>query len=52
MKKKDKKKIEKRDIGIETEREIVEGKEKRNIEIATEEIVVEKIDEREIKLKE
>jgi len=47
-----KKKIKKRDIGVETEREIVE---KRNMEIATEEeIVVDKIveDKREIEWKE
>ena len=46
-----KKKIKRRDIEVETEREIVE---KRDMEIATEEeIVVEKIDEkREIELKE
>jgi len=45
MEKKEKKKIEKREIGIEIERkEIVEEKEKRNVEIAIEkEIVVEKI---------
>ena len=50
-KKSDKKKIERRDIGIETEKE---EKEKRDIVIVTEEeIVVEKIDEkREIELRE
>ena len=43
-KKSDKKKIERRDIGIETEKE---EKEKRDIAIVTEEeIVVEKIDEK------
>ena len=48
---KDKKKIKRRNIGVETEREIVE---KKDMEIATEEeIVIEKIDERrEIELRE